>query len=119
VEGSPGGANFGEQTEVVALGLCCEVESSRKRNDLADEVVSVREPRRLPVVLSPEEIRRLLASIRWVAKLCSKVCTVTVLSIVSAGSFLLSGVFWVQAALVKYRAFIDSGVLGAVEKLKD
>jgi site-specific recombinase XerD len=33
-----------------------------KRNDLADEVVSVREPRRLPVVLSPEEAGRLLAS---------------------------------------------------------
>jgi integrase/recombinase XerD len=27
-----------------------------KRNDLADEVVSVREPRRLPVVLSPEGV---------------------------------------------------------------
>ena len=33
-----------------------------KRRDLADAVVSVREPRRLPVVLSPEEISRLLAS---------------------------------------------------------
>ena len=33
-----------------------------KRRDLADAVVSVREPRRLPVVLSPEEIGRLLAS---------------------------------------------------------
>ncbi len=33
-----------------------------KRSDLADEVVSVREPRRLPVVLSPEEVGRLLAS---------------------------------------------------------
>jgi integrase/recombinase XerD len=32
-----------------------------KRNDLAEEVVSVREPRRLPVVLSPEEVGRLLA----------------------------------------------------------
>src|SRR5437773_7532467 len=30
-----------------------------KRSDLADEVVSVREPRRLPVVLSPEEVGRL------------------------------------------------------------
>ena len=29
-----------------------------KRRDLADEVVSVREPRRLPVVLSPEEVGR-------------------------------------------------------------
>jgi integrase/recombinase XerD len=33
-----------------------------KRRDLADTVVSVREPRRLPVVLSPEEVARLLAS---------------------------------------------------------
>src|SRR5215468_6720153 len=33
-----------------------------KRPDLADAVVSVREPRRLPVVLSPEEVGRLLAS---------------------------------------------------------
>jgi site-specific recombinase XerD len=33
-----------------------------KRSDLADEVVSVREPRRLPVVLSPKEVGRFLAS---------------------------------------------------------
>ena len=33
-----------------------------KRRDLADAVVSIREPRRLPVVLSPEEVGRLLAS---------------------------------------------------------
>jgi integrase/recombinase XerD len=33
-----------------------------KRRDLADAVVSVREPRRLPVVLSPDEVGRLLAS---------------------------------------------------------
>ena len=33
-----------------------------KRRDLADAVVSVREPRRRPVVLSPEEVARLLAS---------------------------------------------------------
>jgi len=33
-----------------------------KRRDLAEEVVSAREPRRLPVVLSPEEVGRLLAS---------------------------------------------------------
>jgi integrase/recombinase XerD len=31
-----------------------------KRRDLAEEVVSAREPRRLPVVLSPEEVGRLL-----------------------------------------------------------
>jgi integrase/recombinase XerD len=33
-----------------------------KRRDLADAVVSVREPRRLPIVLSPEEVSRLLAA---------------------------------------------------------
>jgi integrase/recombinase XerD len=33
-----------------------------KRRDLADAIVSVREPRRLPVVLSPEEVGRLLVS---------------------------------------------------------
>src|SRR5436190_1957519 len=33
-----------------------------KRRDLAEEVVSTREPRRLPIVLSPEEVGRLLAS---------------------------------------------------------
>ena len=33
-----------------------------KRPDLAEEVVSTREPRRLPVVLSPEEVGRLLAA---------------------------------------------------------
>jgi integrase/recombinase XerD len=33
-----------------------------KRSDLADELVSAREPRRLPVVLSPEEVSRLLTS---------------------------------------------------------
>jgi integrase/recombinase XerD len=33
-----------------------------KRSDLADELVSAREPRRLPVVLSPEEVGRLLTS---------------------------------------------------------
>jgi site-specific recombinase XerD len=33
-----------------------------KRSDLADEVVSAREPRRLPIVLSPKEVGRLLNS---------------------------------------------------------
>ena len=33
-----------------------------KRPDLVEEVVSTREPRRLPVVLSPEEVGRLLTS---------------------------------------------------------
>ena len=31
-----------------------------KRHDLAEELISTREPRRLPVVLSPEEVGRLL-----------------------------------------------------------
>jgi integrase/recombinase XerD len=35
-----------------------------KRSDLADELVSAREPRRLPVVLSPEEARRRTSSTR-------------------------------------------------------
>ena len=34
-----------------------------RRHDLAEEVVSTREPRRLPIVLSPEEVGRLLASL--------------------------------------------------------
>src|SRR6516165_3471230 len=33
-----------------------------KRDDLAKELISTREPRRLPVVLSPEEVGRLLAA---------------------------------------------------------
>ena len=33
-----------------------------KRHDLAEELISTRGPRRLPVVLSPEEVGRLLAS---------------------------------------------------------
>ena len=33
-----------------------------RRHDLAEEVVSAREPRRLPVVLGPEEVGRLLAA---------------------------------------------------------
>ena len=33
-----------------------------KRHDLAEELISTREPRRLPVVLSPEEVGRLLAT---------------------------------------------------------
>ena len=42
--------------------LADEVVSVREPRRLPDEVVSVREPRRLPVVLSPEEVGRLLAS---------------------------------------------------------
>jgi integrase/recombinase XerD len=33
-----------------------------KRHDLAEELISTREPRRLPVVLSPEEVGRLLVA---------------------------------------------------------
>src|SRR6201993_998221 len=33
-----------------------------KRHDLAEELISTREPRRLPVVLSPQEVGRLLAA---------------------------------------------------------
>ena len=33
-----------------------------KRHDLAEELISTREPRRLPVVLTPEEVGRLLAA---------------------------------------------------------
>jgi len=33
-----------------------------KRHDLAEELISTREPRRLPIVLSPEEVGRLLAA---------------------------------------------------------
>src|SRR5438128_8325332 len=43
-----------------ALGVFFKV--TLKRLDLPEEVVSTREPRRLPVVLSPEEVGRLLAS---------------------------------------------------------
>src|ERR1700740_789943 len=45
-----------------ALRFFCRV--TRKRPDLPEEVVSTREPRHLPVVLSPEEVGRLLASAR-------------------------------------------------------
>jgi len=48
-----------------------------KRSDLAEEVVSVREPRRLPVVLSPEEVGRLLAlttNIKHKAALSTHLC---------------------------------------------
>ncbi len=45
-----------------ASGLRFFFKFTLKRRDLADAVVSVREPRRLPVVLSPEEVARLLTS---------------------------------------------------------
>jgi Phage integrase, N-terminal SAM-like domain/Phage integrase family len=47
---------------VAATALRFFFKVTLKRLDLAEEVVSTREPRRLPVVLSPEEVGRLLAS---------------------------------------------------------
>ena len=47
---------------VAATALRFFFKVTLKRHDLAQEVVSTREPRRLPVVLSPEEVGRLLAS---------------------------------------------------------
>ena len=47
---------------VSATALRFFFEITLKRHDLAEELVSTREPRRLPVVLSPEEVGRLLAS---------------------------------------------------------
>src|ERR1700757_4406419 len=47
---------------VIAPALRFFFRVTLKRHDLAEEVVSTREPRRLPVVLSPEEVGRLLAS---------------------------------------------------------
>src|SRR5271170_145488 len=47
---------------VAATALRFFFKITLKRHDLAEEVVSTREPRRLPVVLSQEEVGRLLAS---------------------------------------------------------
>jgi site-specific recombinase XerC len=47
---------------VAATALRFFFKVTLKRHDLAEEVVSTREPRRLPVVLSQEEVGRLLAS---------------------------------------------------------
>ena len=47
---------------VAATALRFFFKITLKRHDLAEELVSTREPRLLPVVLSPEEIGRLLAS---------------------------------------------------------
>jgi hypothetical protein len=47
---------------VAATALRFFFKITLKRHDLAEEVVSTREPRRLPIVLSPEEVGRLLAS---------------------------------------------------------
>jgi integrase/recombinase XerD len=49
-------------TNAIASALRFFFKVTLKRSDLADEVVSAREPRRLPVVLSPQEVGRLLAS---------------------------------------------------------
>ena len=49
-------------TNVSATALRFFFKVTLKRHDLAEEVVSTREPRRLPVVLSREEVGRLLAS---------------------------------------------------------
>ena len=46
-----------------------------KRRDLAEAVVSVREPRRLPVVLSPEAVSRLLASTTNIKHKAGPCCT--------------------------------------------
>jgi hypothetical protein len=47
---------------VAATALRFFFKVTLRRHDLAEEVVSTREPRRLPVVLSPEEVGRLLTS---------------------------------------------------------
>ena len=47
---------------VAATALRFFFKVTLRRHDLAEEVVSTREPRRLPVVLSPEEVGRLLAA---------------------------------------------------------
>ena len=47
---------------VSAIALPFFFRITLKRHDLAEELVSTREPRRLPMVLSPEEVSRLLAS---------------------------------------------------------
>jgi hypothetical protein len=49
---------------VAATALRFFFKVTLKRHDLAEELVSTREPRRLPVVLSPDEVGRLLASAR-------------------------------------------------------
>ena len=55
------GAKVGT-ANVAATALRFFFKITLKRHDLAEEVVSTREPRRLPVVLSQEEVGRLLAS---------------------------------------------------------
>src|SRR5207302_9100607 len=55
------GASVGT-ANVSATALRFFFKITLKRHDLAEELISTREPRRLPVVLSPEEVGRLLAA---------------------------------------------------------
>src|SRR5438874_10796467 len=55
------GASVGT-ANVSATALRFFFKVTLKRHDLAGELISTREPRRLPVVLSPQEVSRLLAS---------------------------------------------------------
>ena len=55
------GASVGT-ANVSATALRFFFKVTLKRHDLAEELISTREPRRLPVVLSPEEVGRLLAA---------------------------------------------------------
>src|SRR5215831_5081944 len=55
------GASVGT-ANVSATALRFFFKVTLKRHDLADELISTREPRRLPVVLSSEEVGRLLAA---------------------------------------------------------
>ena len=54
----------GANVNVRASALRFFFKVTLKRGDLVDEVASAREPRRLPIVLSPEEVARLLTSAR-------------------------------------------------------
>src|SRR6201998_3509820 len=55
------GASVGT-ANVSATALRFFFQGTLKRHDIAEEVFSTREPRRLPVVLSSEEVGRLLAA---------------------------------------------------------
>jgi site-specific recombinase XerD len=59
------GASVGTaNVSATALRFFFKLTLTLKRHDLAEELISTREPRRLPVVLSPEEVGRLLAAAR-------------------------------------------------------
>ena len=65
--------HVGGNANVSATALRFFFKVTLKRHDLAEALISTREPRRLPVVLSPEEVARLLASttnIKHRAALC-------------------------------------------------